>query len=304
MEIQTLNEQNFSEKRLHLFYNPLENEDKTIPQLLTLFLSTPDENLSKLQHIFSGEKTLEYSYDKYNAFPEEYLNKFNELTRKSDKEIHYFQTEMSFENGLYYINLDYFLKIPSYYEEDITKIIMNNPQTQEEFIEDAFKVNTFSFDLISNIVGIFNSSCKTASIHSSKERAATTLFFEIDPDSTYKVLHRFKSESLVMRKTIVFLKTGKWLDRIKGLLRVCFEEMCVLRTVFMQILLEMAAFQFVGYLQIPKILLQEEKFFFLKETEVKELSKENCEEIDSDIRDYWLETIEIEARSLIKQLNA
>lgn len=305
MEIHKLDKKSFSEKIVHLFCNSFQNDDKITPQLLTIFLSNPNENLMKVNQILEEKMELDLNYNKYNGFPEQLFPQFLDLTLKSENEVNYFRLENSIINGLHYLTVDYFMKIPSYSEEDITKIIGNVPQTRNEEIEDTFKVNTFSFDLISQAVGIFNSSCKTTSIHSSKDMEPSTIFWEKDALDKYKIMHKFQSESLIMRKNIVFVregrKEGEWLDYTKAILKIYVDEMCMLRNVFMQTLLEMSAFQFVAYFQIPKLLLQHDLFVFLDNKTVEELNKENCEHIDSDIRDYWLETIETEARSCLKQ---
>lgn len=256
-------------------------------RLLSLFNTNPDS----LYTFINSEKTLEESlcYSDYHSFKREYLAGFNLITM-NNHEIHLITASISQERTITYIDLVMNMKIPSYYEDflkedsQFNKGKINREELQR--IENGFKLNTFSFDLTSLMVNIFNYHTKKYTIYSQKSK-------EIHYIQNEDVLHTFPSETLCIRARIATLKPcEKNIRTIQRKIQEAEMDMIALKRLFIQGLLELSAFQFRKEVNVLDYMLDNRLFFFLDEAIVKELDNKDMEAVDRDIREGWVELLE------------
>jgi hypothetical protein len=198
----------------------------------------------------------------------------------------------SSKEGMFtFSNLEMDMQIPYQYEEHQAAI--EKSEDSENSIEENFKVNVFSQDLMNLVISHMNEVCKGTTIYPKKG--------EIIYINNNKIEKQFIGETLLMRKTLCFLeKTSE--KKVKELMQQCIDEMLALKVVFLQILNEIAAFQFRKELGLVKFLLENKYFQFLDEEIVEELEKDNVEEIDRDVREEWMQIGLLNMRKFIRDL--
>lgn len=275
-------------------------------KLLFAFLTNPKASfLLNLENFLDKEQS--YDYTHYINFPIERLNDYLTKSLIPDTKLDYFDVSKTYEKGLAFSNIEMMLKIPSFYEWDIYKILdSKGTTTEEEKIEKNFRLNTFSFDLVSLATGIFNSASKTVSIYSHKDEEKKTSFIKMNKMNPEKpkeeIIHSFKGEYLMMKKTIAINEDNSWFDRYLKMIIETIDQMHILRLLYLQMLIEMAAFQFRNECNVPSFLLKNDFFYFLEKKHVMGLDEKDCENIDRDLRESWLEIIEEKAKNIIKKI--
>ena len=321
------------------FFHPTEDPPNDDEQLISLIYidPNPQEFYKLIKHDRDIKKKYEkipnLSY--FNCFPTEYIDAFNDQTLHTNHEINYYSV-INEKNGQFLNSTtEMFLRIPTSYvendekayeqneiNEENTQILLGgkkknqspkiqnneNPENDEKSlinenmkisIENSFKNTSFGFDLMSNIINLFNDSFKTITIYSKKCDKTNPINYIQD-----NIIHSFCSEGLFIRKTATFINADKKnINDIKATYRQIINEFDIVRRLLLRVLIEIGSFQFRKDLEFVEFLEKEEFYAFLPSDVVNELNKDDLEkECDRDIRENWIDILYENVRQTIKKL--
>lgn len=244
-------------------------------------------------------KSYSVGFDSFHSFPVKFFKTYDDISLEIDKErINYLELNSEVQGTIVYRTLSMPLDLPYGYEDEESAVNSQGESDEEEkseyfdsqkkrwknlneivTFESFYKISRFSQDLI-NLVSAVMSETSGFVIYPEKR--------EILVIENREIISRFEAESLMIKKIMTFFgKTDP--EKIKAALKITAEEMIAMKTIFLQAVNEIGAFQFRKELQHDKFLRHQCNYFkFIEEDILQELDKENSEEMDRDVREEWV----------------